>query len=214
MRAFTFYAELPQFPIDRELVGKWRDQWSRHGWETVVLGEREARFSPHWQWFDALVKTIPTVNPPDYERWCWLRWLAYAATIHPGEVALYTDYDVFNDGFTPAQAMAHANAGRPVNLDAAYGAGPFVLDSRQANAIPFVLSAIADLTLKYEPGTRHWSDMECWKTSFFKGLSWCVNVPVCQPYRAGEKALLVHLSNSACVSYGQDKLTAWKSLEA
>ncbi len=75
---FTYHMDIPgfDFPSERKLLALWLDRWRAIGWEPYVLNESQARKHPDFAAFEAKTKTFPTVNNPDYERACYMRWLA------------------------------------------------------------------------------------------------------------------------------------------
>ena len=218
MRAFTYYAFINQdrFKDERTLASRWEANWQRHKWETVVLTEADARLHPSWDLFARELPRLPTTNPQEYERACWVRWLAWAARVRVGEISLFTDYDVFNAGFEPTEASRRYQAAGLVNLDSANGSGPFVADKDQVVAIPPVLLTLSLMHQSVRPDTKTWSDMMVWNLLYWWKLGWVQREPVCEPLHQCAKAQLVHISNHACHEFHGhcDKLAAWDKLEA
>lgn len=216
MKAYCYFQPIddPQFDQHAELVRRWKASWMRAGWDVVVLTERNARCHPAWAWFHAKIKDLPTVNPVAYENACFLRWLALATEMRPGEVAVFGDYDVLNLGFRPGDAVRIHNPGQPVNTDINFGMGPFVLSHQQAQAIPPLMVAVTAMLRKYvNPTGNHWADMEMWKANQYAEIGWQQTVPLCLEYAPDVQAPLVHITYSAANRFGTTKLEAWKQLE-
>jgi len=109
---FSFYAPIEgnAFSSDsRLLLDQWKDSWSRHGWNPVVLGVEEA--GKHPRFADAELNNWNTnlyhnaVNGPEYLELCYSRWFAYAAMAIKYGRAVWADYDVLNYGFTPEEFL-------------------------------------------------------------------------------------------------------------
>lgn len=93
MQIYTYYTDCQDLPgVDElKLINLWRRGWQLIGWEPVVLKEYHARRHPEFEIYDKAVSALPSVNPPGYDRACFLRWLALAVA-GGGYMA---DYDCF-----------------------------------------------------------------------------------------------------------------------
>jgi hypothetical protein len=160
------------------------------------------------------VRDLPTVNPPEYEFACFIRWLALANEMRHGEVAVFTDYDVVNLAFGPMKAMQIHNPGQPVNTDINFGSGPFVVSYTQAQAIPPVMVTAVSLLKSFCTDRKHWADMEMWKANSYGAIDWQQTVPLCLEYAPDVEAPLVHITYSSAHRNNITKLDAWKELEA
>jgi hypothetical protein len=93
--------------------------FANHGWRIVQVGMDAARSHPLFPWFDGLDWFYAlSINPPDYTRVCYMRWLAYAATGLP-----FADLDVINFGFTPDDAIPIMGSKTPALISAANAMG-------------------------------------------------------------------------------------------
>lgn len=96
---FTYFS--PVVGIDSgdavKLLDLWSQRWTAQGWSTVVLNEDDARAHPMFAIFDAAISALPSINPPGYDRACFLRWLAMAQA----GGGFMSDYDVMPIGFKP-----------------------------------------------------------------------------------------------------------------
>ena len=104
MKIHCYYESLESFPHDRALLELWKETWSRHGWEPVVLSEEHAR---RHRMHDELCESPwlqHTINQWDYARCCYRRWMAYATEDDPRLIT--ADYDVINYGWRPEDCPA------------------------------------------------------------------------------------------------------------
>lgn len=84
----------------------WKKSWESKGWNSVVLGENDAKQNPLYSQIDI---ESPEANfyktgggrHWQYQRSCYLRLLAYCQYVRNNGVTLYADYDVINYSFTP-----------------------------------------------------------------------------------------------------------------
>jgi hypothetical protein len=67
------------------------------GWNPVVLYDHHAKAHPLYDLLKESVSKLPTINVPEYELACYLRWLAVAAR----GGGFMSDYDVVNYSFKP-----------------------------------------------------------------------------------------------------------------
>lgn len=93
MNVYTYFEPCKQIDIEDEtrLLLLWGDNWRAHGFNPIVLNEAIARRNPDFDAYDAAVAELPTVNPKDYERACYIRWMALAQV----GGGVMTDADVF-----------------------------------------------------------------------------------------------------------------------
>lgn len=93
MKLYTYYSNVPGIsPFDStKLINLFIERWREVGFDPFVLTEWHARKHPLYEQFNAVVSKFPSVNSFEYERACWIRWLALSA-MGGGYMA---DYDVF-----------------------------------------------------------------------------------------------------------------------
>jgi hypothetical protein len=93
MKIYSYFVNVPELTLEDEwrLVHLWRRNWESAGFEPIVLNEWHARQHTMFAAYDQAISALPSSNPKDYEKACWLRWLALAA-VGGGFMA---DYDVF-----------------------------------------------------------------------------------------------------------------------
>jgi hypothetical protein len=89
----------------KDFLELWKKSWESKGWNSVILGENDAKQNPLYIQID--------IDNPDanfyktnnsnwkYHRSCYLRLLAYCQYVRNNGATLYADYDVINYSFTP-----------------------------------------------------------------------------------------------------------------
>lgn len=94
MNVYTYFSEVPGISLfdSVKLILLWMERWRAVGMEPRVLSEWHARQHPYFEEFDAAIRKIPTANAPEYERACFIRWLALAQV----GGGFLSDYDVFS----------------------------------------------------------------------------------------------------------------------
>ena len=100
---YTYYEPIDEQRIETAptMLEHWRRSWASQGWNPVVLNESHAKTHPLYESYLRRTSELPTVNPPVYERSCYLRWLA-VAQVGGG---FMSDYDVVNYNW-PARDIA------------------------------------------------------------------------------------------------------------
>mmetsp|Transcript_15759 Transcript_15759/g.24507 ORF Transcript_15759/g.24507 Transcript_15759/m.24507 type:complete len:354 (+) Transcript_15759:151-1212(+) len=71
------------------LLKEWEAAWQQAGWDTKVLTVQDAKKHPE---FEPLSRIIQTFDIGEYDKLCFIRWIAMAATNSGGWMS---DYDVF-----------------------------------------------------------------------------------------------------------------------
>lgn len=104
---YTYYEPVDQ--IDNRLLNIYtqydlikvcKESWLRNGWDDlVVLSHKDAQQHQFYEQYNAVIETLPSVNPNQYDYHCYMRWLAMAQ-IGGG---LMIDYDVVNHSFSPQE---------------------------------------------------------------------------------------------------------------
>lgn len=106
MNVFTYYEPIPGFEDDAKLVELWKRSWEQQGWEATVLGRSDAERSPYFAELSRAADRLPTVNPKEYERACYIRHGAFHEVAEVVVWSVFTDYDIINYGFTPNDLQA------------------------------------------------------------------------------------------------------------
>ena len=131
---------------DNDLLAGWKQEWSRMGWEPRVIGVDVAQQHPHF----ALLNDKLTETYNDYERYCFLRWLAMSV-VGGGWMSDYDTFPLYP--FDPALP----NGGRlTVHEHSKRGGVPDLL-SGSANEFLRMAIAIVNNTEGRNDGL--WSDM-------------------------------------------------------
>lgn len=145
-KVFTYYSGTGQNPYDDwQLLRLWQLNWAHFGFEPVILNEYIARKHPKYDKFNDRIKSYPTINPVDYERACYIRWLAFAQV--NGGVCCDWDLFVYE---------------KPETLN--YQTPPKVLQSYQEHVPSLVwgsryaFEAIIDGIMDYEVGVQDTAD--------------------------------------------------------
>ncbi len=101
---YTYYVKVDeeQHQKSEPMLEHWRRSWASRGWNPVVLGEHHAQAHPLYGLFKNAVSKFPTINVPEYEMACYLRWLAVAAL----GGGFMSDYDVVNYSFNASPVPA------------------------------------------------------------------------------------------------------------
>ena len=216
MKAFCYYEPIAgeQFDEHGPMVQSWRRNWSRLGWVPMVLTEVQARSHAAYRRWSSAVPRLASINHRDYQRACFVRWLALAEILRPGESAVFVDYDVFNVSFTPADARQLASPDQVTNLHYGQCSQPVILDYRQAQALPAVLMELTQALNQERPEQQDWNDMSFWEADKKRSLGFARYLDICLPYVPEVEAPMIHLSWEAVDGAGSRKSQVWKELEA
>jgi hypothetical protein len=138
------------------VLAQWRKSWSRQGWKTRVLTERDAAKHPGFKALKEKFRNLPTVNDANFEMACYIRWVAMVAS----GCRWMTDIDVINFGFPPQQPwhgpVVYSFGGvMPALVTGSTAAFQAVVDTLEEVALnPFNSSAVVQVN-----GKPHVSDM-------------------------------------------------------
>jgi hypothetical protein len=142
-KVYTYYALVNGMEEDQQwLLQKWKESWRANGWDPVVLGPMDANATPEEL---SIIDSFPSINPRDYERACWMRWVAMRDC-----GGLMVDYDVMNYGFTPEHVPPYNNRIRLFD-----GYVPCVVRGKQEDYAN-ILAEFLSIKVR---GVKHWSDM-------------------------------------------------------
>lgn len=158
MKLFTYHANVPGINLENEfkLILLWIEHHRKLGYEPVVLNEYIAKKEPRFEVFNEVIRVLPNINPPEYERACYLRWLAMAQ-IGGG---IMMDYDCFIYDPKPIKKVPAVAALKSPICYQQYVPSLFSGNQNQFNHI-------VDIMIKYEVtekdnvmnGRAHVSDM-------------------------------------------------------
>lgn len=97
MKIYAYREDVPGLPVPwlDEEESLWRESWSRHGFEPVIL--RGEGLRERWPEFEEAIAKLPSINPPGYDALCERRW---CAMVEAGG-GFMSDLDVLNLGLTP-----------------------------------------------------------------------------------------------------------------
>lgn len=74
----------------RRTLQVWLRNWYAHGYHPIVLTPADALIHPNYTRLRGIFAGFPTVNPPEYELACYLRWLAFREQ----GAGVFMDYDI------------------------------------------------------------------------------------------------------------------------
>jgi hypothetical protein len=109
MNTISYFQSIPNSDFSKqseELIEVYKQSWSKHGWNPIVLNEEYSKRNELLHKLDLdnpdanFYKTINSSNWK-YHRSCYCRLLAYCQYVRENGATLYSDYDVMNYGFTP-----------------------------------------------------------------------------------------------------------------
>ena len=108
MNTISYFQSIPNSDFSQqseELIEVYKQSWSKHGWNPIVLNEEYAQRNELLHKLDLDnpdANFYKTINPSSwkYHRSCYCRLLAYCQYVRENGATLYSDYDVMNYGFT------------------------------------------------------------------------------------------------------------------
>lgn len=205
---YTYYHPVAGMVDPRRLIALWEDSWRSHGWDTKILSEGDAKDHPAFDIYLAQIRKFPSSNPSGYERACYMRHLAMAYVLDPGDPpAILTDYDVINQGFMP---------------DHRVGTTPGTVTLLEPTRVPcailgdyFAFEELVDCIFNYvpSPGEKHVSDMTIIRKTDLPRTNHCIEY-LCSGRQVEndlgdgwKQAPLVHFSNYSFskLGWGGDK---------
>lgn len=102
MNVYTFYRDaigVDSFrrSMERKAVDKWKESWSKYGWNPIVLGMNDIPRDELYDEYKNTVLRFPTVNDIHYELSCYLKWFSLLSVEE--DLIVFSNYDVYNYGF-------------------------------------------------------------------------------------------------------------------
>lgn len=211
---YTYYQPIGR-PAELELIELWKENWTRQGWDPVILSVKDARLHHDFEWFDDLVRKLPSVNNPEYEVACYHRHLAMAAL----GGGLLVDYDVMNRAFKPAALNSFRGNGltilEPTRVPCAVHG-----DQEDYEILADVLAEYVVQPEDRYNGKPHTSDMEIIRKTSFHTTRHCVEYGCSGEPRRDQlgngwmKSALIHFSSFSIKRMGHQgaKIDAIKSV--
>lgn len=188
---YSYFAETPHSEAFRDVIAVWRDRWERIGWTPILLGEDLAKQHPRFSEVDALVASFPTVNTVEYERACWMRWLAIE--VIGGGFMVDLDVVPIEDQFTLPD-VGESFCAEPTKTPCAVSVkGTDISDKILTHPHRFVL----------ESGRPHYSDMFMFKSMPITTVDLCREVGSEQ----WKSVVLAHFASGAIHHLGYSKET-------
>ena len=219
MKIYSYFAAVPELSLydETKLALLWRERWSAAGFEPFILSEWHAQLHPDFAAVNEAVSKLPSVNPVNYERACWLRWVALAAAgagfmvnMTNGAVGgLMSDLDVMPYSIKPLKDLFPS----PGKLIMYQERAPSLVYA-DAETCARLFKHFGDLTLGNRPqGDRpHFSDQYLIEDLAAAGADWIEKRNLVLGYGdAGwETAAAVHYSNGSMTPAG--KTPRWKHI--
>jgi hypothetical protein len=202
-KVYTYYAKVDELVDQKqhEMLEIWKQSWSAHGWEPVVIGPRDAEEHPWHSFIQSLFAGFPTTNPKAYELACWMRWVAMSLC-----GGMMVDYDVLNFGFTPD--MLPANPGNYASILADNNPCPCAVHGTSKQ-----YDNTARLFLEHKPVEgQHISDQNLIQQEAAKFRPYIFDL--CPEYTAKgwKTAKMVHFSHGSC--HGKDRLEIMRNAKS
>ena len=204
-KVYTYYEAVSTIDADeqRQQIEVCRQSWQKHGWELVVIGEKQAKQHPWFELYSLGIRAVPTVNAAEYEYSCFLRWLAMAA-IGGG---LMIDYDVMNMGVTDLSFFQQHSL-----LTIYQGHVPCVVYGTAEQYLEvcrrFFLFAVNRMHIGTHRDRPHASDMVFLQSGFNQTHIKKLQVVAAYP----NQAELIHCSNRSVKPFFESKLEAMQKL--
>jgi hypothetical protein len=107
----TFFDPLEKKSKPDPMLGRWKEEWEKAGFETKVLTLEDAKKHPY---FETMKKAVEKVLGDDmYNKLCFYRYLAMAM-----EGGYMSDYDTFPTNFPMDEALTLQNEGKFTSFQA------------------------------------------------------------------------------------------------
>lgn len=195
---FSYFTSLPDMDLvgERILVSLWCQAWQKAGLTPICLNESYAARHPIYHEFDLAVSKLPSINPPSYDRACFLRWLAVQVAAKELQSDLkrivMADYDVIPYA-GPWATIADWTLDDS-KMYAMHGNCPALVIGS-----PDQFAEVCHAFITYDPGDKtHVSDQYCFEeyiTNHPKKFKVSMDV-ILYGEPGWEKASAVHYSNS------------------
>lgn len=198
MKIFTYFEPLSNAG---PLLDYWYSVWTDRGFEPVFLSLGNARAHPKFDVFSKKIGTLPTVNNVEYERACYLRWLAFAQV-----GGIFSEYDVFPFDDLPVKLTDLGLINYNQHRSPGFITGLVGAAERVVEAILAYVPRPEDVTF----GRQHVSDMIIMQNSpdLFVEI---FDATKTYTHDGWETAPLIHFAN-AYIPKGQSRLTLIKEL--
>tara|TARA_Y100000817_G_scaffold296054_1_gene271291 strand:- start:327 stop:1196 length:870 start_codon:yes stop_codon:yes gene_type:complete len=106
MNVYSFYRKIKsgiEHENEMKNINKWKDSWSKYGWNPIVLGMDDIEKDDFFWEFYSAVNKAPTANTKVFEVCAWLLYIAVYQYVNKNDNGLFchTEYDMVNYGVTP-----------------------------------------------------------------------------------------------------------------
>lgn len=189
INVYSYYHDVNYVKYPKELISRWESSWKQFGFNPVLLQECDSRKHHLFGEYNELIKGLPTINDPGWERHCWIRWLAYELSA-PG---MFTDWDVINYGLTPDEINE-----KEWHLTSMDKTGTAILYGSKLGIRAFVgiIPLATQLSYKVLGANReHVEDMHLMKSHLLNGLRFVHPVGFVYGESGYQSAKVVHFTN-------------------
>lgn len=183
MQIVTYFQEIGN-EDDQYLLEYFIKVWDIFGVKVGVLSEQDAKEHSAYQDMLEKIKTLPTTNGQEYEKQCYLRWLAVAEF---PDKCVFADYDVF-----PNMRKFYSLISTDRFLNYTHAGNPGMINGKAKH-----WQKIIELLLNYKvpPETEHVSDLTIFtqyaSNLFQDRLDWIK----CHNETGWENSPLIHFAN-------------------
>lgn len=107
-KIYSYYESIPTRRQEEEFsrANAWKESWTKHGWEPVMLNNSHAKGSPLFQKLVAkMLRVAPELSAADQNNFqrIIIRFVKWCA-LHAAGGGWMSEYDVINSGFTKSDA--------------------------------------------------------------------------------------------------------------
>lgn len=217
MKIFTYYDPVGQIGMydERMLIAVWYDKWKEAGFDPFVLNEWWAQQHQYYKDYCHAVESFPSINPPGYDRACFLRWLAVAQAIEDMDKTVGGGIMVDYDTMPYCKAYDIQQFIDTSNLTLFQKHVPSVV---AGSTDQLVLQCMRFADYKVEPddihdGVGHVSDMTILGKQSQREPTSFTALDVCKLYsdKGWETAPVVHFANQVMIPAGH--APRWKHIE-
>jgi hypothetical protein len=189
---FTYFKPDNEIPDAPRILPQWERAWNAVGVGTKMWVD-EPVTQPLFRAFKKAVAAHPTINPKQYQRNNWMRWLAaldiFETTLGRAGTLHYMDSDVFPTAAWSEKALAPEH---PITVWEATRC-PCAVSLRGYAAAAHLVEEILNATTPL--GVCHFSDQEFFRTTQTPAYD------VCRSWPDTSKPL-VHISTNALIQAG------------
>jgi hypothetical protein len=195
-----YFDDMENIGSSTGLSHMWHESWEKYGWSPMVSNYSWLKDHPASDQMIAHVKTLPTINPRNYEESCYLRWLPAQTS----NARLFTDMDTICNGLKPEDLEKLDQS--KVNVLIKGGCPAAVYAPACFPFYEWILKYTKDHAIQ-ENGQPHCSDqsMFIWLVQNKKDVF--VDVDLCKEYgdKGWDFSPLIHFATGSVARFGDGK---------